>query len=272
MITYTCLVVLLPVKMAATLCGKLLQSRVRLPLTHNVRHMAKAVTRHRKPMHIIKQKLLALTEYIPPKPLAPPGALTPRARPVQEESALALILKRDVKTMFQECKMIAVIQDNATNTEDMLLLKKRLHKHGITIKFIPNQVMKSFLPGSPYSNLMPLFIGQTVLFVSKEPKVKEMLVSLRSSPQMVLLGACVDNTLLSPQGLLIYSRLPSVTVIQGELVSGLTMLTSQTASLLQRHPTHLSALLQQYLKQQSPEAGAEDTAVESSTTKAEEET
>ena len=57
---------------------------VRLPLTHNVRHMAKAVTRHRKPMHIIKQKLLALTEYIPPKPLAPPGALTPRARPVQE--------------------------------------------------------------------------------------------------------------------------------------------------------------------------------------------
>lgn len=27
MITYTCLVVLLPVKMAATLCGKLLQSR-----------------------------------------------------------------------------------------------------------------------------------------------------------------------------------------------------------------------------------------------------
>lgn len=214
-------------------------------------------------MHIIKQKLMAVTAYIPPKPLAPPGALTPRARPVQEESGLMLLLKQDLKTIFQECKMIAVIQDNSTNAEDMLLLKKRLHRHGITIKFIPNQVMRSFLPGSPYSNLMPLFVGQTVLFVSKEPKVKEMLVSLKSSPQMILLGACVENTLLSPQGLLRYSKLPSVTVVQGELVSGLTMLTSQTASMLQRHPTHLSALLQQYLKQQSPEASAEETPGES---------
>lgn len=48
-----------------------------------------------------------------------------------------------------------------------------------------------------------------------------------------------------------YSKLPSVTVVQGELVSGLTMLTSHTASMLQRHPAHLSALLQQYVKQQS---------------------
>lgn len=38
--------------------------------------------------------------------------------------------------------------------------------------------------------------------------------------------------------------------IQGELVSGLTMMTSQTVSLLHRHPAHLSALLQQYVKQQ----------------------
>lgn len=64
-------------------------------------------------------------------------------------------------------------------------------------------------------------------------------------------GACIDNTLLSAQGVVHYSKLPSVTVVQGELVSGLTMLTSRTASMLQRHPAHLSALLQQYVKQQS---------------------
>lgn len=58
-----------------------------------------------------------------------------------QESGLVLLLKKDLQTMFQDCKMIAVIQNNATNSEDMLLLKHRLHKHGIKIKFIPNQVI-----------------------------------------------------------------------------------------------------------------------------------
>jgi len=41
-----------------------------------------------------------------------------------------------------------------------------------------------------------------------------------------------------------------MTTIQGELVGGLTMMTSQTVSMLRHHPAHLSALLQQYVKQQ----------------------
>jgi len=49
-------------------------------------------------------------------------------------------------------------------------------------------VTRSFLNNSIYSNMLPLFVGQTVIFVSKEPKVKEMLQALRHSPQMVLIG------------------------------------------------------------------------------------
>lgn len=71
-------------------------------------------------------------------------------------------------------------------------------------------------------------------------------------------GACIENTLLSAEGVVSYSKMPSMTVVQGQLVSGLTMLTSHTASLLQRHPAHLSALLQQYVKQQSPDSSAEE--------------
>ncbi len=52
-----------------------------------------------------------------------------------------LILKRDLKKVFQDCKMVAVVQNNASNAEDMMLLKHRLHKHGITVRFFPNQVM-----------------------------------------------------------------------------------------------------------------------------------
>ena len=51
-----------------------------------------------------------------------------------------LLLKKEVRKVFQDCKMIAVVQNNASNSEDMLTLKHRLHKHSLTVKFFPNQV------------------------------------------------------------------------------------------------------------------------------------
>uniref|UniRef100_A0A3B1K3C4 Large ribosomal subunit protein uL10m n=1 Tax=Astyanax mexicanus TaxID=7994 RepID=A0A3B1K3C4_ASTMX len=249
--------------MAATLCSRILLTKPGcLPLAQSVRHGSKAVTRHRKPMHILKQKLLAVTEYIPPKPSAAPGAYPSQTKRMEQESGLVRFLKKKVETTFEECKMLVVVQNNATNAEDMLLLRHRLHKHDIAIKFFPNQVMRSYLPSSQYRNMLPLFIGQTVMFVSKEPKVKEMLRVLRSSPQMILLGGCIENTMLSREGILNYSRLPSITTVQGELVGGLTLMTSQTVSMLQRHPAHLSALLQQYIKQNQPGGTPESTAPE----------
>ncbi|XP_037134243.1 39S ribosomal protein L10, mitochondrial [Syngnathus acus] len=238
--------------MAATLCAKLLPKTGWLPLTQTIRHGSKAVTRHRKPMHFLKQKLMAVTEYIPPKPPAPPGAYPPETVVVQEqESHLIKLLKQDLEEVFRDCKMVAVAQNNGSTSDDMMMLKNRFHKHGIKVKFFPNQVMRSFLSESIYSNLAPLFIGPTVLFVSKEPKVKEMLSTLRVSPQMILLGACVENTLLSAQGVASYAKLPSVSVVQGELVSALSVMVSQTSTLLRQHPTHLTALLQQYVAQQA---------------------
>ncbi|XP_056285957.1 39S ribosomal protein L10, mitochondrial isoform X1 [Pseudoliparis swirei] len=244
--------------MAATLCVRLLPKQDLclsgwLPLTQTVRHGSKSVTRHRRPLHILKQKLMAVTQYIPPPRLIPPGAYPSQRKQVQKDSPLMLIMTRDLKTVFEDSKMIAVAQNNASNAQEIMVLKHRLYKHGITVKFFPNQVVLSFLKGGLHSNMAPLFIGPTVLFVSKEPKAKEMLSALRVSQHMTLLGACIDNTLLSAQAVVSYSKLPSVSVVQGELVSGLTMLTSHTASMLQRHPAHLSALLQQYVKQRSSE-------------------
>ncbi|XP_061665922.1 large ribosomal subunit protein uL10m [Syngnathoides biaculeatus] len=243
--------------MAATLCGKLLPQKGWLPLTQSVRHGSKAVTRHRKPMHILKQKLLAVTRYIPPKPAHPPGAYPSQADMLKEEEIpLMRLLKRDVEAVFRDCKMVAVAQNNGSTSDGMIMLQHRFHKHGIKIKFFPNQVMRSFLSESIYGGMAPLFLGPTVLFTSKEPKVKEMLATLRVSPQMVLLGACVDNTLLSAQGLASYARLPSAAAVQGELLGGLSAPASQTGSLLQRHPARLTALLQQYAAER---AEAEET-------------
>uniref|UniRef100_A0A0E9VML7 Uncharacterized protein n=1 Tax=Anguilla anguilla TaxID=7936 RepID=A0A0E9VML7_ANGAN len=68
--------------MAATLCGKLLLRQGWLPVTHCVRHGSKAVTRHRKPMHFLKQKPLGChrvrsSQTFSLKAPCPPGQTTP---------------------------------------------------------------------------------------------------------------------------------------------------------------------------------------------------
>lgn len=68
-----------------------------------------------------------------------------------------LIMKRDLKKVFQDCKMIAVVQNNASNAEDMMILKHRLHKHGITVKFFPNQVMLKFY--LQYCEILSLWVS-----------------------------------------------------------------------------------------------------------------
>lgn len=51
--------------------------------------------------------------------------------------------------------------------------------------------MLSFLKDTVYSNMAPLFIGPNLLIVSKEPKAKELLTTLRASPQITLLGTFI---------------------------------------------------------------------------------
>lgn len=142
-------------------------------------------------MHFLKQKLMAVTRYIPPARPVPPGAYPSQNKRVQEvtfiplpsflwqiwryeyitllvswlgdnqlfflvvnhrlvapnsslflhqDNAYMLVLKRNLNTVFEQSKMIAVVQNNASSCEDLLVLSHRLYKHGITVKFFPNKV------------------------------------------------------------------------------------------------------------------------------------
>ncbi|XP_075847046.1 large ribosomal subunit protein uL10m [Microtus pennsylvanicus] len=227
-----------------------------LPTLQTVRHGSKAVTRHRRVMHFERQKLMAITEYIPPKPAIHPRCLPPPPKPPKEESGLIHLLRRDIAAVFRDHRMIAVCQNVAMSAEDKLLLRHQLRKHKILIKVFPNQVLKPFLEDSKYQNLLPLFVGHNLLLVSEEPKVKEMVRILKSVPFLPLLGGCIDDTILSRQGLVDYAKLPSLDLLQRELVGGLTCLVAQTCYLLQHQPAQLTSLLDQHVKQQHEDEAA----------------
>ena len=62
----------------------------RLPTHQIIRYGSKAVTRHRRVMHFERQKLMAVTEYIAPKPVVNPRCLPPPPSPPQEERRLGM--------------------------------------------------------------------------------------------------------------------------------------------------------------------------------------
>ena len=80
--------VLLPVVMAAAVAGMLrgglLPQAGRLPTHQIICYGSKAVTRHRRVMHFERQKLMAVTEYIAPKPVVNPRCLPPPPSPPKE--------------------------------------------------------------------------------------------------------------------------------------------------------------------------------------------
>uniref|UniRef100_A0A8C9ILH0 Large ribosomal subunit protein uL10m n=1 Tax=Piliocolobus tephrosceles TaxID=591936 RepID=A0A8C9ILH0_9PRIM len=232
--------------MVVMLRGGLLPQAGQLPALQAVRYGSKAVTRHRRVMHFQRQKVMAVTDYIPQTPAVTPTCLPSPPADVPlviafqfQEGGLIRLLRQEVAAVFQDNPMIAACQKVALSAEDKLLMPHQLRKR-----------TKPFLEDSKCQNLLPLFVGHNVLLVSEEPRVKEMVRILRTVPFLPLLGRCIDDTILSRQGFLNYSNLPSLPLAQGELVLGLIRLTAQTHSLLQHQPLQLTTLLDQYIRQQ----------------------
>lgn len=229
-----------------------------LPALQLVRRGSKAVTRHWKAMHFQRQKLMAVTEYVAPRPAVPPSCL-PRKREasVEEDNGYVRLLRRQVEEAFRDNRMIAVCQYNSMPGEDMVLMRHYLRKHNIEVKFFLNEVVRPVLSQSKYRNLLPLFVARNILLVSPETKAKEMLRVLKGVPQVNLLGACIDDTILSRQGVENFAKLPSLEVAQGQAVGALALLPSQTSSLLQGSSMHLTALLDQHIRRlQAGEEGS----------------
>ncbi|NXM46251.1 RM10 protein, partial [Gymnorhina tibicen] len=219
-----------------------------LPALQLLRRGSKAVTRHWKAMPFQRQKLLAVTEYLPPRPAVPPRCLPRHTTEAHEEDGYARVLRQQVQETLRGSRMVAVCQYNSMPDEDVVTLRHYLRKHGIHVKFVLNEVVRPVLAQSKYRNLLPLFVCRNILLVSPETRAREMLRVLKGVPQVNLLGACIDDTILSRQGVEKFARLPPLEVSQGQTVAALSLLSSQTSSLLQRGPARLTALLDEHIR------------------------
>lgn len=78
---------------------------------------------------------------------------------------------------------------------------------------------------------------------------------LLSCACLSLPGACIDDTILSRQGVENFAKLPSLESSQGQTLGTLALLPSQTCSMLQHGAAHLAALLDGHIQQLQAGAG-----------------
>uniref|UniRef100_A0A8C7E658 Large ribosomal subunit protein uL10m n=1 Tax=Naja naja TaxID=35670 RepID=A0A8C7E658_NAJNA len=218
----------------------------------------KSVTHHWKPMHIMKEKLMAVTEHIPPKPLTSETYMNPPVILPKEETGYERLLWCQVKQIFLDNKMIIVCQYNYIPGNGNIFF---IHIYmpplsgdsgRLTIFGAQPNVLSNSLHSVVY-NLLPLFVEHNFLFVSMETRAWETLHILKCVPQINMLGqgACINNVILTQQGFVNFAKLPSIITAQGESACFFSVMTSHTSRLLQRGSVHLCSLLVLYIQQQN---------------------
>ncbi|OXB69513.1 UNVERIFIED_CONTAM: hypothetical protein H355_009823, partial [Colinus virginianus] len=183
------------------------------------------------------------------------------------EYGYARLLRHQVEEAFRANRMIAVCQYNSMPGEDVVLMRHYLRKHNIEVKFVLNevafpatkcclpQIVRPVLSQSRYKNLLPLFVSRNILLCQELQHKHSHPLLLLSCACLSLPGACIDDTILSRQGVENFAKLPSLEASQGQTVGTLALLPSQTCSLLQRGVAHLTALLDGHIQQLQAGAG-----------------
>ncbi|XP_072181097.1 large ribosomal subunit protein uL10m-like [Diadema setosum] len=249
----------------ATFLRRAVTAYVWTPSTVCVRTMKSVNTRKKKPMHIMRAKLMALTEHRAkkdPRSVAEQCGMTSRIKPaaVEQPHLMEEFYARLVRRVFESSKLIAVFQNDGISTEQQNDIKRRLRKHNISYKLYNNKIACQAISGTRLENMHPLFVGSCIVAVSEEPTVKELLKATKRFPQIHLLGGLVEDQLLSPQGMEEYAKLPSLDVLRGQLAGLLTSSVSRTYSLLQTNQQQLAASLDQLAQRggESEEGSAEE--------------
>ena len=133
-------------------------------------------------------------------------------------------------------------------------LRFELSKQNISVTIFPNNISKKVLEGTKYHNLRQLFVSTTATCYSSESNLKALLDVMKSFPKLQLVGGKVDNEILSWNQIIKHSKLPSLDVLQGQLLQLLRQPTSQLSSILCQSQRQLISNLNQYVSQNTAES------------------
>ena len=129
------------------------------------------------------------------------------------------------------------------NSQAWTSVRLKLADSGFRARVIPTKVATRALDDTRVQNITELFKGSTALVYGDFEKTDNLLACINSEPKLCLLGGKVLDQLLTPNGLAEVAKLPSLEVLQQELIGLLCLPQRQTLMCLQSAPSSLSSSL-----------------------------
>ena len=152
-------------------------------------------------------------------------------------------------------RTVLVFQANNLDSREWLQLRKKLAP--VQFKIPKNGIMRAVIEDGRLQNMRPLFDGPTALAFHHGDLAAfaPLLQYFKKEPRCFMLGAKVDNSLLTHEDFEKALNLPSIDTLQGELLGLLQMPSVAVTSVLEHTPQHLIMNLEQLTiqQQQSPQ-------------------
>ena len=151
----------------------------------------------------------------------------------------------ELRNVFDKSKLVAIFHYNDLKTGEWNAVRHKLSKSNFKIKVFPSKVASKALEGTKYTNITPLFRGCTAIAFGNEPAIFDLLTYTKSEAKLHLLGGMVENQMFTPNGLHEFAELPSIEILQQQLLGTLMLSQMMLGTLLQDTSQRLSQMLRQ---------------------------
>lgn len=212
------------------------------------------------PPHWLRAITLKVTKSPHLDPLRGPGSIEKfhkkkyqphKPEPGIEGNPFERILAREFLEQIERARLIAICQRFQVDEATRFAMKVTLKKNKMEYLHHNNRIVNYALKGTKYEAASCLYVADTCTIVSDEPAVGKLLKVEKRIPGLIVLGALVDGRLMSTAQLKSYAKLPSLEVLQGQLVGILNSPAQRLAHNIQYHQMDLSSALGRYISDQT---------------------
>ncbi|CAD7079769.1 unnamed protein product [Hermetia illucens] len=236
--------------------------QARLPLAEFRRFRGKInIQRPRQP-HYERARVVAVTNPIYPAPPTNQNCFKESEHKLKTKihNPYNDIIAREVRNWFEQSKMVAIFHENSITSDDLFKVRVALHRENMQLKSYGLAVIKNALENTKFEAVLSLFCSHHSIVFSSEAKVARLLRITKRTPQLILIGGIVENTLLSKNEFTNFASMPSLPVAQAQLVSVLNSAAGQIVNNLESHQKSLVNMLDAHAKR---EDGTGDSSTQS---------
>ncbi|XP_059060643.1 large ribosomal subunit protein uL10m [Achroia grisella] len=213
------------------------------------------IQKPRKP-HFERQLLIDLSKptYAPPKYTLPDYINCDRGEKktkLVQDNPFERILAKECLDWFNTSKMVVFLHVNSISMEEKTPVFAALKKQDMHLRTYGKKIVSMATKGTRYEVVNQLFTSHQNIIFGQPDKADKMFKILKKTPQLVVMGAIIQDRLMSKNELVEFSKLPSLELARSQLCAVLESAGSSLVGQLNCSQQILVSHLEKHLELQN---------------------